>query len=129
MSEYTQQAIDFANKYGITLKVIGEPEYRKYFNSDDHCRYVFKLELSRNKKSYTFTFGQSIAAGNRTPDMYTVLACLTKSDPEYFEDFCDSYGYPPDSTHSKKVYKSVLKEWNAVNKLFGDILDELCEIN
>lgn len=128
MSEYVKQANDFANKFGVKLSVIGEPEYRKYFVNDREYRFVFKLRLKRNKKQYTFTFGQSIAQGSNEPNLYDVLACLTKYDPNTFEDFCSEFGYDSDSRNAVKIYKAVCKEWQAVERLFGDCLNELQEI-
>ena len=128
MSEYVKQANDFANKFGVKLSVIGEPEYRKYFADDREYRFVFKLRLKRNKKQYTFTFGQSIAKGSNEPNLYDVLTCLTKYDPYSFETFCGDFGYNSDSRKAEKIYKAVCKEWQAVERLFGDCLDELQEI-
>lgn len=128
MNDYTKQANDFANKFGVKLSVIGEPEYRKYFANDKKQRFVFKLRLKRNKKQYTFTFGQSISEDSNEPDLYSVLSCLTKYDPYSFEDFCSEYGYDNDSRSAEKVYNAVCKEYAAVERLFGDCLDELREI-
>lgn len=61
MSEYTQQANDFAKKYGVELHILGR-EYKKYFASDEQPRFVYSLELSRGGESYQFEFGQSIAS-------------------------------------------------------------------
>ena len=124
-TDYEKQAIDFANKFGIKLAILGS-EYKPMWGEQTK-RTVFKLRLSRNRKSYTFEFGQSIAQGNNEPSMYDILACLTKYDPESFYDFCASYGYDTDS-RSKRIYKAVCEEYNAVERLFGDILDELSEI-
>lgn len=126
---YQKQANDFAKKHGIKLTVIGEPEYKRYFTGDKEYRFVFKLRLTRNKKSYTFNFGQSIAAGAEEPDMYSVLTCLTRYDVGSFEDFCNEYGYDKDSRTAERTYKAVCKEYKAVDRLFGDILEELEEIN
>jgi hypothetical protein len=62
------------------------------------------------------------------PSMYSVLACLTKYDPYSFEDFCYNFGYDTDSRKAEKIYHAVVKEWEAVERLFGDILEELEEI-
>ena len=128
MNDYTKQANNFANKFGVKLSVIGEPEYRKYFANDKKQRFVFKLRLTRNKKQYTFTFGQSISEGSNKPNLYQCLTCLTKYDPYSFEDFCSEYGYDNDSRSAEKVYNAVCKEYAAVERLFGDCLDELSEI-
>jgi hypothetical protein len=130
-NEYDNQAQNFAKKFNVKLSVIGSPKYGRYFSNDKDSRYIFKLKLQRNNESYIFTFGQSIAAGSKKPTLYDVLACLTKYDPESFENFCNSYGY--ESTGANKyrneyIYKNVCKEWDAVNRLFSDCLEELQEI-
>jgi hypothetical protein len=130
-NEYDLQAANFAKKHNVKLTVIGEPEYKRYFTDDKEYRYVFKLRLSRNGKKYTFSFGQSINSGAEEPGMYDVLTCLTKYDPETFEDFCYNYGYDIDSRKAEKTYEAVCKEWNAVNRLFpeSEVMEELREIN
>lgn len=63
------------------------------------------------------------------PTLYDILACLTKSDPGDIEDFCSDYGYNTDSIKDNELHKAVCKEWKGVNRLFGDCLEELQEIN
>jgi hypothetical protein len=62
------------------------------------------------------------------PTMYDVLSCLTKNDPGTFEDFCSDYGYDSDSRKAERTYHLVVEEWNNVDDLFSDIIDELQEI-
>ena len=125
-TDYEKKAIDFANKFGIKLAILGS-EYKPMWGEQTK-RTVFKIRLSRKRENYTFEFGQSIAQGDNEPSMYDILACLTKYDPESFYDFCASYGYDTDSRSAERIYKAVCKEYNAVKRLFGDILDELSEI-
>lgn len=54
------------------------------------------------------------------PSEYSILACLTKYDPNTFEDFCNEFGYDTDSRSAKKIYKAVVKEWQGVTSLFSD---------
>lgn len=124
---YEQQALDFAKKHKVNLKVIGVPEYRFYFPEDNESRWVFKLKLSRNRKAYTFTFGQSISCGQKEPTISDVLVCLTTYDVGSFAEFCSEFGYPPDD-QAEKTYNTVCKEYEATKRLFGDIMDELREI-
>lgn len=124
---YQQQANDFATATGTKLKINGK-SYEKHFPEDKESRHVFNCTLTRNGKRYTFNFGQSIAAGNTPPTMYDVLTCLTKYDPETFVHFCREYGYDFDSINALKTYKAVQREFNGVNRLFSDILEQLQEI-
>lgn len=126
-TSYTAQAEQFAKKHGIKLNVLNE-EVRPYFPEDKKARSVFKLKLTRKGKSYTFEFGQSIVNAGIEPTMYDVLTCLTKYEPGTFENFCWDYGYDTDNRTAERTYKVVCKEWKAVERLFGDILEELQEI-
>jgi hypothetical protein len=131
-TNYQKQALDFATKYGVKLSVIGDPEYKQYWPEDKQCRYVFKLRLTRRGKgSYVFTFGQSINAGAEEPTMYDILACMTKSDPGSFHNFCQDYGYSEYSIQALRTYKAVCKEYQAVSRLFPDpdCQEKLYEIN
>ena len=131
---YQENTNNFATKHGIKLKVLSS-RYGMHFVNDTQSRHIFKLKLSRGKKSYTFEFGQSIAAGSEKPSIYDVLACLQKYDVGSFENFCSEFGYYSyndgsiDYKNSGKIYNAVCKEFEAVERLFSDILEELQEIN
>lgn len=127
MSEYENNAIAFAKKHGIKLHILDE-EFRPYFPGEVESRSVFKCRLTRKGKQYTFNFGQALAYPGKEPGMYDVLACLTKDDPGSYQDFCWEYGYESCSRQAYDTYKSVLKEWKAVNRMFGDCLNDLREI-
>jgi len=65
-----------------------------------------------------------------TPTPYDVLACLTKSEPGSFEDFCGDFGYDVDSRRAEKTYEAVKKEYDELCKLFNESeMQELAEIN
>lgn len=124
--DYQKQANDFAKKHNVKLNIISHRKGIMW--NDDKTRNIFELKLSRGKKSYSFEWGQSIANGDKVPTMYDVLACMQKYDVGTFKDFCSGFGYDPDEPNSKKTYKAVVKEYEAVERLFGDIMDELQEI-
>lgn len=121
-SKYTEAAQFIAKQFNLKLTSKGY-EYKKHFADDKKNRYVFKMQLKRGKKSYTFEFGQSIKDGNKEPDFYSVLSCLQKYEIGTFEQFCSEFGYDEDSRKAEKTYKAVLKEFNAMQRLFND--DEL----
>lgn len=134
MTDYEKQAMDFADKYGVKLEVLGE-DYKEHgcFN-DGKKRWVFKCKLSRGRKSYTFEFGQSIARQSIPPTMYEVLACLSKYETESFEDFCKEFGYDSlplyEYPRVKKIYLAVRREYQTVCRLFPEMeaMEELYNI-
>jgi hypothetical protein len=128
-TNYTEQANDFMVKVGATMKI----DYLKnayHFDGDKETRDIYRITLKREGRRYSFNFGQSIANSrtNTAPTAYDVLTCLTKYDPGTFENFCGDFGYDEDSRRAEKVYKAVLKEWAGVERLFGDVIEELVEI-
>lgn len=63
------------------------------------------------------------------PTEYDVLACLTKYDPETFEDFCSVFGYDEDSRKAERIYEAVKEEYQNVAMLWNDSeIEELQEI-
>jgi len=125
--EYQQNAEKFAQKHGIKFRILAIG-YDKFFAEDKEGRYIFTCKLTRNKKSYTFKFGQSINNGQEDPTLYDILSCVQKYEVGSFEDFCGEFGYSEDSRNVERTYKAVCKEYEAVNRLFGDIIEELQEI-
>ena len=127
MNEYDKKAMDFAAKTGTKLTILGM-EYKPMWG-EKQPRCVFKCRLTRNRRSYTFEFGQSLYNGSKPPRMYDVLSCMEKYDHGSFEDFCADYGFDPDSRRAERTYKACCKEYEAVERLFGDVMDDLREIN
>lgn len=127
-SDYQKRANDFAKKHGITLKIKGS-HYGKHFANDKEERFIFTIQLKHGGKSYTFKFGQSIAAGAKEPTMYDVLTCLQKYEVGTFENFCGDFGYDQDSRTAERIYKAVCKEFENMERLFShEILEEMQEI-
>ena len=63
------------------------------------------------------------------PTAYDVLACLTKYDPETFENFCSEFGYDTDSKSAEKTYQAVKAEFANLCRLFSNAeLDLMSEI-
>ena len=66
----------------------------------------------------------------KSPSEYSILSCLTKYDPESFENFCSEYGYDEDSRTAERTYNAVVKEWQNVCMIWADDeIEELREIN
>ena len=102
---------------------------RKYLQPEFKKNLIFHI-----KKESGFTFlnnGESdVIHYPKAPTAYDILACLTKYDPGTFEDFCSEFGCDTDSRNAERTYKAVVKEWEAVNRLFTDEeIEELTEIN
>lgn len=134
MANYEEQAMEFANKYGVKLKVLGS-EYKVMESfDDDKKRYVFKCRLSRGRRRYTFEFAQSLAAGSNKPTIYEVLACMIKWETGSLEEFCREFGYDSFPIWKypmvKKIYLAVRREYQAMCRLFPEqeAMEELCEI-
>lgn len=89
------------------------PIDRKHLDSKNLISLV-KTRISSFNPKYD-TIHKPIA-----PSEYTILCCLTKYNPETFEDFCSEFGYDTDSRRAKKTYKAVVKEWLMITSLFSD---------
>lgn len=65
----------------------------------------------------------------KPPTPYDVLACLTKYDVGTFDDFCNEFGYDPDSKSADRVYAGVKEEYLNVCRIWNDSeIEELAEI-
>lgn len=135
MSEYEKHAIEFCQKTGTHWEITFLRKGR-YFPDDKENRNIYYISLYReNHGSMHFTFGDSIAntRQHKRPNIYDILACLTTYDPGAdMWDFAHEFGY---EIHDEKSYKQCLKtfeavrdEWQNVNNVFGDVLEELAEI-
>lgn len=126
LMDYQVNALDFAKSHSIKLSIISFHYGTMPWDTKNE-RYIFKCRLTRGRKQYTLDFGQSIFAGAQEPTMYDVLACLQKYDVGDLADFCADFGYEPNK-QARETYKAVCREWRAVERLFGDIIEELQEI-
>ena len=129
---YQETAENFIKNNGIqfTCEYL---KFARYWAEDKEARAIFECTLKRNDQKYTFKFGQSIFNGMKDPELYDVFACLTKYDPIDIENFCADYGYKYGTNHhendlAESRFKRVQDEYNNVNRLFSDIMDELREI-
>ena len=96
--------------------------------------------FNAEKKAYTTSVSRFTVRGKpsekyftdkpRTPDAYSLFACIEKYEPGTFEDFCSNFGYDFDSRRAETVYHAVVKDWRKVAKFFTpEELEELQEIN
>lgn len=156
VSEYEQKAIDFLTKHNIEFKAIyiraGSMRWDKRDpkTGKQDTRDIYTIVFSRwtggipeLNKQIQFTiheFGQSIASSGirnplkkktaKNPSAYDVLACITKSDPDSFEEFCSCFEYDEDSRNAFATWEAVTNEWKEVRTFFTDAeIEELQEIN
>ena len=135
---YQEQAEQFLKTTGTKIKfTFIKHDY--HFQGDDKRRDIWRVTLSRSSegintgikvnKKMSIRFGQSLANTGEQPTAYDVLACLTKEDWADFNQFCGSFGYDEDSIKALRTFKAVQREWQGVNRVFGDVLEQLQEIN
>lgn len=138
MNEYEEQALQFLKKANATMEIkLVEPVDR--FPNEEYAtgkRGKYEYTIKRNGKTYTFDFYGSINdwRDQRPPTAYDFLACCTKDEvPKDVWDFAEDYGY---EIHDKKsfqrvsnIQKACQTEYKAISELFGDVMDELREIN
>jgi len=63
------------------------------------------------------------------PHAYDLLACIQKSDPGSFTDFCSDFGYSNDSTRARDTFIAVVEEWQNVKRMFSEAeIERLGEI-
>lgn len=136
-SDYEKQARDFLKSCGASISislvdtVTGFP-----FDDRDHQQHnKYRITLKRAGKTYSFPFYDSAYNTSRgaRPGAYDVLASLEKDC--YASDvwgFADEYGYSIDCKKEfdkvTRIYKACKKQARRVQELFGDVLDDLYEI-
>ncbi len=137
MINYNEKTRNFLKKVGATVQITFVKKDRSpaHWNDRDF-RNIYKVVIRRKGKQYTYKFYDSVFHTNRNikPSEYDVLSCLTKYDVGSFEEFCSEYGYEIYNDYgrtnltSKKVYNAVVKEYENVERIFGDVLEEFAEI-
>ena len=129
MENYQEQATKFLKDTNTRFKV-KYFDYAYYFPQDKEQREIYKVTLKTPKGSYTFKFGQSISNQGQEPTPYDVLACLTKYEVGNFEQFCSEFGYDTDSRTAERTFKSVVKEWENISRIYtAEQITLLQEIN
>lgn len=102
-------------------------EVPKFYQSADRSESEIARQLCKCNR--TMAHARKCPA-NRTnaeiPSAYTVLMCVTKSDPGTFAEFCSNYGCDEDSRAAERVYFEVQSEWERARKFFT--LEELGEL-
>lgn len=136
MINHNEETKNFLKRVGATVQITFVKIDRgpAHWN-DRNFRNIYKVVIRRKGKQYTYTFYDSVFHTNRNikPSEYDVLSCLTKYDVGSFEEFCSEYGYEiyndygRTNSTSKKIYNAVVKEFENVERIFGDVLEEFAE--
>lgn len=89
----------------------------------------WKCKLSANGRIFTFYFSQGYGFHGAEPTLPDVLESFASDfRPEQsFEEFCDDYGYDEDSRKAERIYKAVVKQNAAIERLFGSEKIELLQ--
>lgn len=125
----------FSFRYGQSFNASGKYISMIYAQCKDGTIYNHKKgfnDIKHFRLNVTFDCRNSYMKNRNfaEPNAYSILACLTKCDPETFEDFCGNYGYDIDSRKAEKTYRGVVEEYKNVAMLFNDNEIELMqEIN
>jgi hypothetical protein len=142
--DYKKQAEDFCEKFGVNIKIEKSAFQSPPMWAEEGKKHGIKYEVTisrEGRKDFKFNFWGSIADAEGLnesygrarekflPSVYDVLACITKNDPEAFEDFCGEFGYNTDSIKALQTFNAVDKEFHEVKRMFADCLEELQEIN
>lgn len=137
MNDYDRQAIDFLRKHNakMTISHVSEKQYKGWKRSSMTDGWLYRVRIDRNGKSWSFRFSDSVynRLYNKRPKPYDVLACIEKYEPygdvwdfarEFGYEICDRESY----RKTERTFKAVQKEYRNVMRMFGDCIDELCEI-
>jgi len=130
MNDYEKQALDFLTDTGTTLDILWS-ECRPYFPGDKEERNVYEFTLRNKNGEYSGPFGDSIVntKANNRPTYYDILSCLSVLEWSFL-DFCSEYGYDDDSFKARKIYNEVMRQSDALKRLFSaDELVMLEDIN
>lgn len=113
-------AFDFWNSYAA------EEENFFAFSHDqrfDNC-YWDKYRIGRKYPN------RARAKRRIVPTPYDLLACIQKSEPGSFSDFCADFGYAADSRKAEQTYHAVQREYAKVERFFtAEEREELAEIS
>ena len=90
---------------------------RKYLQKDTKANLRFHIRQFLNGN---FNPNSDTIHYPKEPELYDILTCLTKYEVGTFENFCSEFGYDEDSRLAEKTYNAVVKEYEAMCRLFSD---------
>lgn len=106
---------EYAFKFGNSINNSQFKIVARYFNREELKNCLENGKVNKYKFANNF-FTLTLDESNKiqypkAPDAYDILACLTKYDPDTFENFCSEYGYDEDSRKAEKTYNAVKDEY------------------
>ena len=135
MNEYDKQAEDFLKKTGTTFNVIAYKGRNPMHKDDKDMMDKWLVEFVRGDEEWDLDFYMGLGHNGAKPSAYDVLACIQKYEVDSFEEFCAEFGYNTyDNNYmgynkrSWEIYRAVCDEYEEVQRMFGDALEELREI-
>ncbi len=129
-SSYEKQAKDFMDKWNVKMNIIFTGKKTRednYFGNVEINTY--KIVIKRNGKQMTIKeWGDSIDSTQKgiKPTPYDIFSTIQRWAVESFEDFCDEYGFEKYNDYgrinkaSENIYLGCLKEWENIERVFGD---------
>jgi hypothetical protein len=135
-SEYQMQAIRFLIETNTTCDIekmgLSSPSWGKKRKVN-----TYRVTLKNSRHIWSFDFYDSIknTEDNKSArfSFYSVLACMSYSTPESFDDFCAEFGYEfkneSEYISAKSTHLACLDQDKNLRKLFTpDHLEKLSEI-
>ena len=131
----SRMAKEFLRNHNAKLSISHVTEDGQWKRSDMTNGWLYRVRIDRQGKSWTFRFSDCLHnyLNNKRPTPYDVLACIEKYEP-YGDvwDFAREFGYEICDRDSyrkvERIFKAVAREYKNVVRMFGDCMDELCEI-
>lgn len=136
MTDYNKKAKDFLKKHNAKMTISHVSDgYGGWKHGEITDGWLYRVRIDREGKTWSFNFSDSVYNSwhNKRPSPYDVLACVEKYEP-YGDvwDFANAYGYDICDRESynktERIYKAVKQEYDNVIRMFGDCMEELCEI-
>jgi hypothetical protein len=133
-SPYNKTAEDFLKNHTIRLErkfCVPQncPIWCDKKKHDHGTNYLFTFIRSEKRIDILFWGSMNDREKGVSPVAYDLLACITKYDPDTFENFCREFGYDTDSRKAEKTYEAVKEEYAKVSFFFtAEEIEELQEI-
>lgn len=114
---------DFINKLGI--KIQSEYASSNPNMADDKWKANhYKVVMHRGKKQMTIYYSKSLALSGE-PEADEVLDSMASDAAGFenardFEDWCGEYGYDTDSRKAERIFKTVERQAQALQKFLGE---------